>query len=151
MSDATFKIDGAYAAQANAGTVDPQWVWFFNSQSTWLTTVLTLNPVATNLVFRSQPATTLPFATIPAVRLAVEDDLGNLMTSYNGSVTIAIGRNGGLLVPGALSGTKTVTVVNGIATFSDLSIDQPGNGYTLRVTASGLLGAESAAFNVGAF
>ena len=59
--------------------------------------------------------------------------------------------SGGVLLPGTLSGTTTVPVVNGIATFSDLSIDQPGNGYTLRVTATGLLGAESAAFNIGAF
>lgn len=147
----TFKVDGAYAAFGSAGTIDPQWLWFFNSPSDWLATVLTLNPVATNLVFRTQPATTLPFGTIPTVRVAVEDDLGNTMTSFNGSVTIAIGRNGGLLVPGTLSGTRTVPVVNGVAAFSDLSIDQPGNGYTLRVTSTGLLGAESAAFNIGAF
>jgi len=153
MSDpgSTLKIDGAYAAQAGAGTVDPQWQWFFNSESAWLATVLTLNPVATNLVFRTQPATTLPLATIPTVRVAIEDDLGNTMTNFSGTVTIAIGRNGGVVLPGTLSGTKTVPVVNGIATFSDLSIDQPGNGYTLRVTSSGLLGAESAAFNIGAF
>lgn len=151
MSDATMKVDGEYASQSTAGTVDPQWTWFFNSQSAWLATVLTLNPAPTNLTFRTQPVTTLPLATIPTVRVAVEDDLGNTMTSFNGTVTISIGRNGGVLVPGTLSGTKTVAVVNGIATFSDLSIDQPGNGYTLRVTASGLIGAESAAFNVGAF
>ena len=153
MSDpaSTLKIDGEYAAQTSAGTVDPQWLWFFNSESAWLATTLTLNPVATNLTFRTQPTTTLPLATIPTVRIAVEDDLGNTMTSFNGTVTIAIGRNGGLLVPGTLSGTTTVPVVNGIATFPDLSIDQPGNGYTLRVTAGGLLGAESAAFNIGAF
>jgi len=29
-----------------------------------------------------------------------------------------------------MSGTKTVAAVNGVATFSDVSIDQPGNGYT---------------------
>ena len=152
MSDpgSTLKIDGEYAAQASAGTVDAQWQWFFNSPSAWLATVLTLNPVATNLTFRTQPVTTLPLATIPTVRVAVEDDLGNTMTSFNGTVTIAIGHNGGVVLPGTLSGTKTVPVVNGIATFSDLSIDQPGNGYTLRVTATGLLGAESAAFNIGA-
>ena len=65
-------------------------------------------------------------------------------------VTIAIGHNGGLLAPGTLSGTKTVTAVNGVATFSDLSIDQPGNGYTLVVNGSGVTGAESATFNIGA-
>jgi hypothetical protein len=153
MSDpaSTLKIDGEFAAFGSAGTVDPQWVWFFNSPGDWMSTVVTLNPVATNLVFLTQPTTTLPLSTIPAVRVAVQDDLGNTMTSFTGTVTIAIGRNGGVLVPGTLSGTKTVSVVNGVATFSDLSIDQPGNGYTLRVTASGLLGAESAAFNIGAF
>jgi hypothetical protein len=44
-----------------------------------------------------------------------------------------------------------VTAVNGVATFSDLSIDQPGNGYTLVVSASSAFGAESIPFNIGAF
>jgi hypothetical protein len=29
--------------QASAGTVEPQWTWFFNAPSTWLATVLALN------------------------------------------------------------------------------------------------------------
>ena len=49
---------------------------------------------------------------------------------------------------GTLSGTKTVAAVNGAATFSDLSIDQPGIGYTLVVTSSSLRGTASASFNV---
>jgi len=64
-------------------------------------------------------------------------------------VTIAIGHNGGLILPGTLSGTKTVTVVNGVATFSDLSIDQAGNAYTLVATVAGATNAESAPFNIG--
>lgn len=63
-------------------------------------------------------------------------------------MTIAIGRNGGLLLPGTLSGAKTVAAVNGVATCSNLSINQKGNGYTLVVSASGLTGAESAQFNI---
>jgi hypothetical protein len=43
-----------------------------------------------------------------------------------------------------------VTAVNGVAVFSDLSIDQPGNGYTLVVTAPNVFGVESAPFNIGA-
>jgi hypothetical protein len=39
--------------------------------------------------------------------------------------------------------------VNGVAVFSDLSIDQPGNGYTFVVNAAGLSGGESAPFNIG--
>jgi len=44
-----------------------------------------------------------------------------------------------------------VTVVNGVATFSDLSIDEPGTGYTLVVSGPTLTGAESTPFNIGAF
>jgi hypothetical protein len=152
MSDATMDADGQYAIQLSAGTVHPQWTWYFNAPSTWLASVLTLKPGATQLAFATQPGTTLPFATItPAVQVRALDARGNLATGFNGPVTIAIGHNSGLLVPGTLSGTKTVVAVNGVATFADLGIDQPGNGYTLKVAASGLTGAESAAFNVGAF
>ena len=83
--------------------------------------------------------------------VTVLDALGNRVTGFNGAVTIAIGHNGGTLTAGTLSGTKTVNAVNGIATFADLSIDQPGNGYTLVATVPNVFTAESAPFNIGAF
>jgi hypothetical protein len=43
MSDEWIKSDGEYAIRTNAGTVDPQWTWYFGASSTWLTTVLSLN------------------------------------------------------------------------------------------------------------
>ncbi len=49
---------------------------------------------------------------------------------------------------GRLSGTLTRPAVNGIATFTDLRIDKPGAGYTLRATTPGLPAATSAAFTV---
>ena len=151
-SNGTIIDDADYQVSGSGGSVDPQWGWAFpsGSQKTWLASVLALRPAANRLAFVTQPSRTLPLLPIsPAVRVAVVDDLGNTITSYSGPVTIAIGRNGGLLLPGTLSGTKTVTAVNGIATFSDLSIDQVGNGYTLTVTGAGLTGVESAPFNVG--
>jgi hypothetical protein len=152
LSDETMRADGQYATQLNAGTVHPQWTWYFNAPSAWLATVLTLKSAATQLAVLVQPSTTLPLGTIkPAVQVRALDAQGNPATSFTGPVTIAIGRNGGLLVPGTLSGTRTVLAVNGVATFADLSIDQPGNGYTLTVTANGLTGAQSAPFNIGAF
>ena len=150
QSDANMVDETNYLVSSNVGSVDPRWTWNFTQPSTWLATTFTLNPPP-HLAFTVQPSTTLPLMTIqPAVRVTVLDALGNPATSYNGPVTIAIGHNGGLLVPGTLSGTKTVTAVNGVATFSDLSIDQPGNGYTLVVNGSGVTGAESVAFNIGA-
>jgi len=150
MSDATMKLDGQVALMANGGSTDPQWVWGFNTASAWLASVLSLNPPP-HQVFTAQPQTTLPLQTMPAVKVTVTDALGNVATGFTGSVAIAIGHNGGTLAPGTPSGTKTVAVVNGVATFSDLSIDQLGNGYTLVVTAGGVSGAESTPFNIGAF
>ena len=149
MSDVSMKSDGEYAVLPSGGSSDPRWTWFFSSPGTWLASVLTLNP-APHLVFTAQPKTTLPLMTLPPVQVTVTDAFGNPVTSFTGTVTIAIGHNGGLVAPGTLSGTKTVTVVNGVATFSDLSIDQPGNGYTLVVSANGVVVAESAPFNIGA-
>ena len=153
QTDNFMRVDANYAVLPNAGTVNPQWTWFFDptQPGNWLTTAVVLNPAATHLVFTVQPSTTLPLMTItPAVKVAAEDDLGNIVTTFTGSVTIAIGHNGGLVLPGTLSGTKTVALVNGVGTFSDLSIDQAGTGYTLQVTNSGLRAAESAPFNISA-
>jgi len=153
QSDASIVGEGDYAVQTGAGTVDPRWTWYFASPSSWLATAFTLNPPL-HLGFTVQPSTTLPLLPIqPAVQVAVLDAQGNRVTSYTGTVTIAIGSNGSLnpLMPGTLSGTKTVSVVNGVATFSDLSIDQPGNAYTLVASAVGLPRAQSTPFNIGAF
>ena len=39
--------------------------------------------------------------------------------------------NPGSPTPGTLSGTLTQATSGGVAVFSDLQIDNPGNGYTL--------------------
>jgi hypothetical protein len=157
ISDPSLKADGRYAVQGSSvGSVDPQWIWYFDSPPpdaprTWLATVLALNPPL-HFVFTVQPSTTLPFLPItPDVKVTAVDALGNAVSSFTGSVTIRIGKNGGTLMAGQLSGTTTVAAVNGVATFSNLSIDQLGNGYRLEVIASGLTGAESRPFNIGAW
>lgn len=151
-SDATMRGDAYYLSPTPAGPVDPVFTWFFNSSTAknWLGSAVSLAPAATTLAFTVQPSNTLPTQTIsPGVQVTARDDWGNPVSGYNGPVTIAIGTNGGLVIAGTLSGTKTVNAVNGVATFSDLSIDQLGNGYTLVVTATGLSRATSAAFNIG--
>jgi MBG domain/CARDB len=99
----------------------------------------------TQLVFNPSPSNStggVPFPTQPVVE--VQDASGNVVISYSGSVTLAIGTNPG---GGTLAGTSTVAVVNGKATFSGLSIDKAGTGYTLNATSGSLTGA-SAAFNI---
>ncbi|MEE8116543.1 MAG: hypothetical protein V3T28_05475, partial [Gemmatimonadales bacterium] len=60
-------------------------------------------------------------------------------------VALAIGSNP---ANGTLSGTTTATAAQGMASFSDLSIDSAGTGYTLTASAEGLTGAESDSFDV---
>src|SRR5437762_8092530 len=82
---------------------------------------------------------------MPAVRVTARDASGNTVTSYTGLITVAIGANPG---GGTLAGTTSVNAVSGVATFSTLSINNAGTGYTLVASASGLTGATSTSFNI---
>jgi hypothetical protein len=83
------------------------------------------------------------------VKVAVRDSLGNVVTSSTASVTVAL--TGGTGTAGAhLGGTTTISAASGVATFSTLTVDSVGTGYTLTASASGLASATSAAFAVSA-
>src|SRR5262249_30133833 len=77
---------------------------------------------ADHLLFLQEPTDTAAGQTMtPAVMVAVVDQFGNVLTDDNSdTVTLTIGTNPS---GGMLTGTLTVTVSGGIATFSDLSID----------------------------
>ena len=103
-------------------------------------------PVPTSLGFAAQPSNTVAGAAItPAVQVEIRDQFGARLTTATNSVTVAIGTNP---AGGTLSGTKTVAAVNGVATFSGLSIDNVGTGYRLAASSSGLTGATSTSFNI---
>jgi outer membrane protein assembly factor BamB len=100
------------------------------------------------LAFVQGPSDTAVGATMtPAVKVAVEDANGNVETSDNATqVSLAIATNPG---GGTLAGGSAVTVASGIATFSGLSIDTAGNGYTLKASSTpSYTAATSAAFNI---
>src|SRR5439155_1336885 len=100
---------------------------------------------ATQLAFTQQPSTTVAGATIsPAVQVTALDPAGNPVTSFTGSVTVALGNN---LGGSTLSGTTTTAAVGGVATFVDLRLDKTGTGYWLTATATGL-NATSSGFNI---
>jgi len=106
------------------------------------------DPVATRLAFTIQPShTQVGGAVTPAVRVAARDAAGALVTSFGGTISLAIGTNPG---GGRLSGTTSSVASGGVATFNGLSIDRVGNSYTLTAAASGLSGATSTAFNITA-
>lgn len=94
-----------------------------------------------------QPSTTWANHAFTSLQVAVRDAQGNVVTSATDSVTVAIGTNPG---SGMLSGTVTVAAANGIATFADLSVTAPGQGYTLTATSQGRKSATSAPFTIAA-
>ena len=101
---------------------------------------------ATRLAFTVQPPGTAAAGAISLpVQVVIQDAFGNTVPTATHSVTVAIRNNPS---GGTLSGTTTATAANGVATFSDLSIDKPGTGYTLAVSAGGLTDATSTAFNI---
>ena len=101
---------------------------------------------ANKLVFSAQPTNVTAGSSIsPSVAVSVEDSLGNLVTTASNTVTVAIGTNPS---GGTLGGTLAVAAVNGVATFSTLSINEAGTAYTLTANASTLTGATSTPFNV---
>jgi autotransporter-associated beta strand protein len=101
---------------------------------------------ASKVVFSQQPSNTTAGSTIsPAVKVAVEDNQGNVVSSDTSTVSVALGANPG---SGALSGTASLAAVNGVATFSTLSINRTGSGYTLTAADGTLTGATSSSFNI---
>jgi outer membrane protein assembly factor BamB len=103
---------------------------------------------AAKLAFVTGPSNTVAGNPItPAVTVAVEDASGNIETSDNATqVSLAIGTNP---AGGNLSGGSAVTVASGIATFSGVSINAPGTGYTLKASSTpSYTAATSAAFNI---
>src|SRR5207302_9086487 len=90
---------------------------------------------ATQLAFTVQPSNTVAGAAIsPAVQVTALDAAGNPVSSFTGSITVALGNNPG---GSTLSGTTTTAAVGGVATFVDLSLNKTGTGYTLTASASG--------------
>jgi hypothetical protein len=81
------------------------------------------------------------------VQVEVVDGSGNLVGNAKASITIAITSTAN---PGSgkLSGTKTVSTSGGVASFSDLSINQPGVGYRLTATSRGLGSVDSGHFTI---
>lgn len=120
----------------------------FNSLDETQSGTITVIPgAASQLQFLQQPTNigaNVPISPAPSVR--VLDAAGNLRNSDNStSVTLAIGNNPS---SGSLSGTTTVSASSGIATFTGLSINESGDGYTLLATSSGLSSDESDGFDI---
>ncbi|MBF6604784.1 MAG: hypothetical protein IVW53_04290 [Chloroflexi bacterium] len=104
---------------------------------------------ATHLAFVAQPSTTAAGATMASVTVAIQDASNATVTTDSSTVvTVAIANNPCSPSCGTLTGTLTATASSGVATFSTLSINNAGVGYTLFASGGSLSGATSSAFTI---
>ena len=83
------------------------------------------------LVIAVQPPASVAAGSAFGLTVAVEDASGNVVTRYDASVAISLASNPG---GATLGGSPTATVTNGVATFSGLTLNKAGTGYTLRIS-----------------
>jgi hypothetical protein len=88
----------------------------------------------------------LPNSTTPVVVDAVDGD-GDVMTNYDGPVTLSLVPSSG--TPGAtLGGPLTTNAVNGVATFTGLSVGTPGTFYEMQASAPQFNNGVSTGFDI---
>ena len=96
---------------------------------------------ATQLVVTGAPPSSLTAGSPFGLVVKAEDTFGNVISSYQGSVTLSDDQND-------LAGTLIVPVSNGVATFSGLTIDQAWAGETLSLSAPNLDGVSAGMVSV---
>jgi hypothetical protein len=98
--------------------------------------LVTVTQLPALLVFTTQPSAAAAGIVIaPPVEVAVQDARGNSVAGFGDMVRVAIGTNP---TGSVLAGITDKPAENGVAQFADLSLDQPGDQYTLSVSVSGL-------------
>ncbi len=110
------------------------------------TDTFSVSPLAaTQLVFSTEPLSTVEAGASFVVGVTAEDTYGNTATSFDGA--IAIGLSGG---PGeaTLAGTLQMVAGQGVAGFTGLSITTAASGYTLSASSGNLVGGSSNQFTV---
>jgi Ca2+-binding RTX toxin-like protein len=110
-------------------------------------TVIVSPAAAAKLAFEQQPTTTVvaaPF--LPAIRVIALDPFGNTATTDNSdTVTLRLMNNPSTA---SLTGTASVKLTDGVATFPTLQVNKPGSAFTLAALSPFLSAAVSAPFDV---
>lgn len=111
-------------------------------------TTVDFNGVMVNLslAFLTQPGQVSALEPlVPAPQVQLQDNMGRRVGGINLPITLTLANN----PAGAnLVGNNVVTSSGGVATFSGISLDMPGNGVTFQASAPGLSNAISSGFNV---
>jgi hypothetical protein len=102
----------------------------------------------TQLILNSQPPASVNAGAIFPLTAKLEDQFGNLATNFSGAVIAALASNpGGSTLSGATSVVGPLSANPGFAIFN-LSLNKPGNGYTLTLSEGGLTAGPTTGINV---
>ena len=92
----------------------------------------------THFVVTTQPRSPVSAGGGFGFTVKAEDSSGNVDTGFNGTVTVSLVNNPGGSSSILGGSSLTVTAVNGVATFSGLTINVAASGYTLQATSAAL-------------
>lgn len=106
-----------------------------------------LSAAPTSLQFSASPANFTAGDSIPPFSVIVLDATGDTVPGFSGVVTLAL--TGGT-AGASIVGQTTGEAVNGVATFSGLTVNRAGTGYRLVAQVAGVPNAQTALFNVAA-
>jgi subtilase family serine protease len=104
------------------------------------------SPTTDKLAFQQAPTTGGAGAALSTIKVAIEDQNGQVVTTDNSTVAIAVASGPGNFAAGS---TLTAQAVNGVATFSNLVLDTLGT-YTLQATDGSDTAATSGSITIGA-
>jgi hypothetical protein len=101
--------------------------------------------------FVNTAITNADYASGGPVKVDVVDSNGNVLSGYNGPVSVALNTPANPLTnptPSTLGGTTTQNATNGVASFGDLTVNNAGNGYTLTANGPNSTSATSSSFDI---
>ncbi len=134
FSGLTLKVpDSGYTIEATASGLSSTTTDSFN---------VTLG--ATKLVVTTEPPNSVPAGGTFGITVTAEDGLGNVDTSYVSAITLTLGNANGA----TLGGVVVVGANDGVATFTGLSLNLPGNDYVILASSGKLTSATTNGFDV---
>lgn len=109
------------------------------------TTTFAITPAEPDILsFVQEPTSGTVGMELAAIQVELTDEFGN---RTDGQVSISLASNPG---SATLSGTLNRATTNGVATFDDLQLSAPGEGYTLQVSSASLTPTQSQPFDITA-
>jgi alpha-tubulin suppressor-like RCC1 family protein len=125
---------GGYTLIAHSDALDPD-----------TSAAFAVAPAAVELAFLTEPATAEGQVVFDrAIQVAAQQDrFGNAVADAEVALSLAVNPPGD-----TLRGTTTVTAVGGVATFGDISLALPGDGFVLQASSGTATPVRSAAFSV---